>query len=472
MGNEAGIRIGVAVSGGPDSVALLGSLLALPALYNLQLVVLHVNHALRRESDREQGCVEQLCQRWQVPCRTKKLTPPSHKHGLEAWARTERYQFFQQAVSQESLDYVALAHTADDQAETVLFRLLRGSGRRGLAGMPAKRDLGGWRNAQLIRPLLTCTRQEVLDYVAQRQLPFVSDPSNTDLRFARNRIRHVLLPLLEQEFSPQIRRHLSQLAETLRAEEEWLESSATAVRLQLQAAHAPAVRAGLHPPPDKRLSVLGLMNAPAALRPRVVRQWLEQTGEPVELGFLHLDQIRALYEGRSHGRVELPGDRQVRLEAGDLLLEPKDRQPASQAYTYTLARGQALTLPELGWRLSLSPALSWIGRPAQARLDSRWSALFDAAAIPDRLIVRSACPGDRIFPLGMGGKKKIHDVFIDAKIPQRLRGLFPLIVLNPGDADIAWVPGLVRGRAALVTETTCQVCQFDVSPLPEKPELC
>lgn len=467
-----GSRIGVAVSGGPDSVALLGALVALRAQYELQLIVLHVNHALRRESDQEQRCVEQLCHRWHVPCRTKKLDPPSLDHGLEAWARTERYQFFQQAIRQEHLDYVALAHTADDQAETVLFRLLRGSGRRGLAGMPAKRDLSERDHAQLIRPLLTCTRQDVLAYVAERQLPFVTDPSNTDIRFARNHIRHVLLPLLEQEFSPQIRRHLSRLAETLQVEEEWLESSATAVRLQLQAEHTAPDRHAPHAQRDKRLSVHGLMNAPAALRPRIVRQWIERAGALPEFGFIHLDQIRALCEGRIHGRVELPGDHQVRLEAGHLLLGPKGRQPSTEPYTYALARGHALTLPELGWSLSLSLARRWTGRPLQARLSTQWSALFDAEAIPDRLTVRSVCPGDRIFPLGMGGKKKIHDIFIDAKIPQRLRGIFPLIVLNPEDAEIAWVPGHVRGRSALVTETTRQVCQCDVSPLLEKPELC
>lgn len=521
IGASAGSRIGVGVSGGPDSIALLSALLALRAKYDLQLTVLHVNHGLRPEADHEQRCVEQWCQGWNVPCRTKKLRPPNSghaghadhsergsdngpDHGIEAWARTERYQFFQQAMRQGRLDYIALAHTADDQAETVLFRLLRGSGRRGVAGMPAKRAIGGQGHGQLIRPLLTCTRQEVLAYVAERRLPFVTDPSNADIRFARNHIRHRLLPLLEQEFSPQIRRHLSQLAETLRAEEEWLESSATALRLQLQSGRAVQDEQEGQDPPGKRLSVQGVRNAPAALRARILRQWIEQAGlsheqnvqagqntqnTKDELGFIHLDQVRALCEGRIRGIVELPGDRQVRIASDrlvpELVLEPKNNQKLStKSYLYTIARGQALTLPELGWSLSLSLPRSWTGRPLQARLATPWSALFDEAAIPDTLTVRSFCPGDRIFPLGMGGKKKIHDVFIDAKVPHRLRCMFPLIVLNPGDTEIAWVPGHVRGQSALVTDTTRQVCQLDcqldsqfdrqcdASPLPEKPELC
>ena len=519
-GASAGSRIGVGVSGGPDSIALLSALLALRAKHDLQLTVLHVNHGLRPEADHEQRCVEQWCQGWNVSCRTKKLRPQNSghsdhaghidhaehgsdhgpDHGIEAWARTERYQFFQQAMRQGRLDYIALAHTADDQAETVLFRLLRGSGRRGIAGMPAKRTIGGQGHGQLIRPLLTCTRQEVLAYVAERQLPFVTDPSNADVRFARNHIRHRLLPLLEQEFSPQIRRHLSQLAETLRAEEEWLESSASALRLQLQAGRAVQDEQDEQEGQDplgKRLSVQGVRNVPAALRARILRQWIEQAGlspeqneqntqnTKDELGFIHLDQVQALCEGRIRGIVELPGDRQVRIASDrlvpELVLEPKNHQNqlSTKPYLYTIARGQALTLPELGWSLSLSLPRSWTSRPLQARLATPWSALFDATAIPDALTVRSFCPGDRIFPLGMGGKKKIHDVFIDAKVPHHLRCMFPLIVLNPGDTEIAWVPGHARGQSALVTDTTHQVCQldcqldrqYDASPLPEKPEL-
>ena len=402
----------------------------------------------------------------------KKLNPPRLDSGIEAWARTERYQFFQQAMAQEELAYIALAHNADDQAETVLFRLLRGSGRRGLAGMAAKRNLGGPRHGQLIRPLLACSRQEILAYVTDRQLPYAIDPSNSDVHFARNRIRHRLLPFLEEEFSPQIRRHLPQLAEMLGAEEDWLEHSAAGVFLELQSQQTEQdtgqERAGTH----KRLSVQGVMHAPAALRPRILRQWIQQAGfehDRYELGFAHLDQLRALCEGEIHGIVELPGEYCIRIVSGQLVLESKDAASSPKPYVYTLARGQTLALPYLGWRFALSLPQRWTGQLSQARLTTPWRAIFDAQAIPETLTIRSFRPGDRIFPLGMGGKKKTHDVFIDAKIPQWQRRLFPLIALNPSDAEIVWIPGHVRGRAALVTETTREVCQFDVSPLPQKP---
>ncbi|MGE0681595.1 MAG: tRNA lysidine(34) synthetase TilS, partial [Candidatus Binatia bacterium] len=167
------LRLGVAVSGGPDSVALLGALVELTLQEALQLIVLHVNHALRPESDQEQQLVEDLCQCWQLPCVVKILTPPQVRRGIEAWGRAERYQFFQEVKEQHSLDAVALAHTRDDQAETVLFRLLRGTGRRGLTGIPARRD--DW----IIRPLLSCSRQEVIDYLAIKHLSYATDASNT-----------------------------------------------------------------------------------------------------------------------------------------------------------------------------------------------------------------------------------------------------------------------------------------------------
>src|SRR5690349_11422251 len=163
-----GAALGVAISGGADSVALGAALVALAPERDLRLQVLHVNHSLRPEADTEQHFVESLCQRWQIPCTVERLTPPTRRSGIEAWAREARYRFFRRVREDAQLNAIALAHTQDDQAETVLFRCLRGSVGRGLAGIPPVRD--GW----IIRPLLTCTRREVLQYLAAQQLPFMT----------------------------------------------------------------------------------------------------------------------------------------------------------------------------------------------------------------------------------------------------------------------------------------------------------
>jgi tRNA(Ile)-lysidine synthase len=462
--------LGVAISGGPDSVALLGALVALAPHYDCRLTALHVNHRLRPEADQEQRLVETLCRQWQVPCVVESLDPPPNmRSGIEAWARDERYRVFRDACQRYNLDAVALAHTLDDQAETVLFRLLRGSARRGLAGIPPLRE--GW----VIRPLLDCTRAEVLAYLEARRLPYATDASNAELRFSRNKIRQVLLPFLEREFSPQVRRHLAAVAATTRTEEDWLEELATEARRRVEDAFgsfdrdvAPGPVGG--PCPVARLSLSRLAAEPPALRIRILRQWLEQSGHTHDLRFVHLERVYALSVGAIHGRVELPGDLCVRREGEGLLYEHKRQQPIARcAYNYPLAPGGEIVVPHTGWQVVMTPPLHWDRPLQQARCADRWQALFDADALSETLWVRSVRPGDRICPLGMQGHKKVHDIFIDAKIAPQVRAGFPLITLG---SLVAWVPGCVRGEVAKVTASTRQVCWLTVHPLPGKGKLC
>ena len=439
-------HLGVAVSGGPDSVALLSALVTLAPKRGLRLTVLHVNHALRPEAEQEQRLVESLCQSWQIPCVVETLSPLKVRSGIESWARAQRYRFFQAARERYGLNAVALAHTLDDQAETVLFRLLRGSARRGLAGIPPTRE--GW----IIRPLLDCTRQEVMAYVTAQHLPYATDASNADLRYTRNKIRHVLLPLLEREFSPQVRRHLAALAETLRIEEEWLESLATAARERVQ--ERPSV-----------ISLERLAAEPIALRARILRQWLAQNEKVRDVGFRHLQRLCALSASRIRGKVEVPGKVYVRREGSQLLFAPQLNEPVVSSYCYALSPGQEILIAQTGWRVTMTTPTPWNGSLSQARMADPWQALFDAEALPATLVVRSFRPGDRIRSLGMKGRKKLHDVFIDAKVPLARRRLLPLIAT---DAEVVWVPGYVRGELAKVTSATCRVYQVEVNPLPGK----
>jgi tRNA(Ile)-lysidine synthase len=328
----------------------------------------------------------------------------------------------------------------------VLFRLLRGSARRGLAGIPPARD--GW----IVRPLLGCSRQEVLEYLTSQYLPYATDASNADLRYTRNKIRHVLLPLLEREFAPQVRVHLARLAETLRLEEEWLESLATAARTGLRES-------------SLTLSLKQLSVQPAALQVRILRQWLEQTGQTRDIGFRHLESLSALSAGRIRGKVELPGKVYVKREGGRLLLKSRQTENTASPYCYTLVPGQAVLIPETGWQVIMTSPCFWHGAPLDARSTDPWQAIFDVDALPPSLVIRTLQPGDWIQPLGMQGSKKVHDIFVDAKVPQLCRRLLPLIVIG---TEVAWVPGCVRGEAAKVTAGTRAVCWVVVNPLPEK----
>ena len=446
--DTSGLRIGVACSGGPDSVALLSALLTITPLRSYRLRVLHVNHGLRSESDQEQDMLQTLCQQWRVPLSVKKLRPPPGLKGIEAWAREARYTFFQESLAAAPLDYIATAHTQDDQAETVLFRLMRGSARRGVAGIPAVRD--NW----LIRPFLHCSRREIDAYTKEKNLSYVTDPSNADLRFTRNKIRHVLLPFLEQEFSPQIRRHLASLAETVREEEDWLEELATSARARIIGR-------------DNSVSLPALDREPAALRSRILRQWVE--GRAPGLKAVHVHRLRELGEGKIRGRVELPGQRAV-VRQGTRLMFQTQRPPVTERdYSYVLQAGQNWRLASR-WALSVSAAITWQGDLSTARCADRWSALFDCdlAGPEDTCLVRNARTGDRIRPFGMRGHRKVQDVLVDAKIPHTLRPGFPVVEMN---GEIAWIPGCVRGQSALVTAATRRVYRMWVNPLPVDKEL-
>lgn len=445
-----GVTLGVAVSGGADSVALLAVLASLMSVRSLNLHVLHVNHGLRPEADTEQSFVESLCQRWQVPCTVERLIPPTKRTGVEAWARESRYQFFRRIHDTLGLAAVALAHTRDDQAETVLFRFLRGSARRGLAGIPPLRD--GW----IIRPMLDCSRQEVMQLLAAQQLSFMTDSSNIDLRHTRNKIRHQLLPLLEREFSPRVREHLVNMATVFREEEEWLEQMAMAARARVQ--ESPAV-----------LSLPQLAREPEGLQARIFRQWVESDPAVHDVSFSHLSGLRALASGQRRSVVDLPGGMSVRREEGQLVLEKKSsfarHNLTVPQYSYPLVPGQELDVLEGGWRVSMSVPFAWDDQTSSARSSDPWQALFDANVCHDQILVRNYQPGDRIAPLGLGGQKKVHDVFIDAKVPRMLRRSLPLVQVG---GLVAWVPGCVRGEVAKISATTRRVCRVAVIPLPEK----
>jgi len=448
----ADLKLGVAISGGPDSVALLRALVTLAPARRLHLTALHVNHGLRAEAGQEQDLVARLCQQWQIPLRIKELTPLQKKTGMEAWAREERYAFFHSMKTEQGLDYIATAHTQDDQAETVLFHILRGSARRGLAGIPPVRE--GW----LMRPLLDCSRREIMTYISKRQLPYATDPSNADVRYTRNRIRHRLLPLLEQEFSPQVRRHLVSLAKTTREEEGWLEELATNACTRVEE------KADV-------LSVPKLQAEPRALRQRILRHWVER--KTYDLGVYHLTRLAQLSEEKAQGTIQLPGNIHVVREGEHLVIKPQGQNLREQDlrkidYTHELKIGQTLGLRESGWYMTVSHAIVWSEGPRSAHCPDLWQALFDAPRASQGLIVRNYRAGDRIQPLGMRGHKKLHDVFIDAKVRRSLRRGFPVVEVQ---GEIAWVPGCVRGEVAKVSLATRQVFRIHVDPLPGEQKL-
>ncbi len=296
-----GGRVLVAVSGGADSMALLYALAALAGPWRLTVQVVHVHHGLRPEADEDAAFVQAQAQALGLPVRVEPVdaggAARTQRLSIEDAARRLRYERLEATARGWSADAVAVAHTADDQAETVLLRLLRGTGVAGLGGMTQTRPLG---EARLIRPLLAFWRAEIEAFLAAHGLSYRDDATNRDLAFTRNRIRHDLLPRLMQDYNPRIREALVQLAEQCRTDTAYLEASAARQWRRI------ARRAGRG---EVLVDVARLRRQPPALRRQLVRRTVREVqGDLTAFEFRHWRELESLIgSGPDGALVDLPG---------------------------------------------------------------------------------------------------------------------------------------------------------------------
>ncbi len=434
--------VGVACSGGPDSMALLAAVRTLAPSLRLRVHVLHVNHGLRAESLDEENLVRSVCLEWNVPIFVERLTPPAVRIGIEAWAREARYKYFLRVKRQVPLSFVFTGHNEDDQAETVLLHLMRGAARRGLAGIAPLRN--GW----LARPLLRCSRVHIEKYNVERRIPSVGDPSNEDTTFTRNRVRRYLIPILRKEFSPQIAKRLASLATVTREEEELLEDMAR------QSGHDVITDEGF-------LSIPKFLSQPAGLQTRILRLWAEARAKNLQSA--HLLALRDLTLRRTSGSIQLPGKMRA-ARVGDAVVIESDEDPvAVEPYEHKFAGRKNLELHSR-WTVSVSEPVRWNGGPAAARSGDLWRTFFDYAVVsPDRgLSIRNHRRQDRIRPMGMEGHKMVKDVLAQNRIRPSLRNGFPVVQVY---GEIVWVPGCARAALATVTAESEYVYEMRVAPL-------
>jgi tRNA(Ile)-lysidine synthase len=412
----------VATSGGPDSSALLLALAELAPQHGWRLTAAHVNHGLRgAEAAIDRDVAALVAARAGVPLVERRLAL-RRGSALEARARRARHRALVAMAVEVGASRIVLGHTADDQAETLLLRLLRGAGRGGLAGMRRARG-------RLLRPLLGATRADVRHFLAARGVAGTIDRSNADLRHARNRVRKLVLPLLAAEFNPAIVRGLAALAGRLRDEEDVLDALA-------------AERSAAFVDGEQLDTAVGA--EPAALCRRVVRRWLEYGVRP-GVSAEQIERVLALARGTRREVVALPGPVRV-LREGDRLVRRTGRQPAPHAFCVAIAPGGSAAAT--GWKLTLSPPAPRADGELPAPRDVQ--ALFDAEALAGDLIVRSRRPGDRVHLPGVG-TRKLQDVLVDAKVPREARAALPLVELA---GEILWVPGVARSTAAAVGPRT------------------
>ena len=307
------------LSGGADSVALLDALASLRRRRGFRVLAAHLDHALRPGSADDAAFCAEVCRSLDVPLRVGRADVRARasreRGGLEQAARRERYAFLRRVRDEEAAFAIAVAHTRDDQAETLLLRLLRGAGATGLAGMrPRSRDV--------LRPLLAVSRDEVLDHLRERGLAFREDPSNADLVHRRNRVRHELIPYLEERFNPAVRASLARTASVLADEAAHLRGEAEALLAAISREEEGAVH----------LRRSGLAEAPTAVARAAIRQALLRAGGLARVSALHVEGILKLARSRapSGRRLPLPGGREARFTRDEVRLEKRMR-PGGEA---------------------------------------------------------------------------------------------------------------------------------------------
>jgi tRNA(Ile)-lysidine synthase len=427
----------VAVSGGADSVALLRVLIALAPAWRLSMHVLHVDHGLRAGSARDAEFVRTLAARLGIPAAVERVQvgPGS----VEAAARTARYAALQAWADRVGASRIAVGHTADDQAETVLMRVLGGSGVRGLAAIPPVRG-------RVIRPLIEVRRQAVRDALGAIGLDWLEDPTNRDPKFLRNRIRHEVLPMLAASHRADVVPALARVAGMARETVEALDRTAVLALERLARAEAGGLT----------LSRAALAALPPPVAAEVLRQAAARAGSRSPLrAWAHrgLRRVLAAEPPRRPFRlggvtVEVSGDR-LRVGA----------RPAPVLLTRALPVPGRVELPEISRALEARrlPAVGYVLPRTPDRV------AFDAAAISSTLSVRRRRIGDRFEAYG-AGERRLKSLLIDAKLPRWERARLPLV---EHDGRILWVAGLRRGAAAPVTAATREVVELRLMPLAE-----
>lgn len=421
-----------AVSGGPDSVAMLDCLL----LLKYRPIVAHVNHGLRGEdSDADEAFVRRLAEEAGLPFYVKRVDAAvlARERGMtvEEAGRSARYSFFGEVMERTGCMRTALAHHRDDQAETVLLHMLRGSGPEGLRGMTPVRD------GVFIRPMLYVSREEILAYCRERGLSYREDASNADTDYQRNRIRHHLLPQLEV-YNPRVREALVRTAEIIREEDACMAEQAGRLYHTMAAVEEDAIL----------LPIAKLKALPAALARRVLRLAVAAAGSVRDVGYDHIETVLALLAGRGSA-AQLPGGTRVEV-CGDRL-RFRQEAPPCEPYAYALPVPGSVYIPEAGARILCD-------RTDTPQFDAH-TVCVDADKIQGELTVRNRRPGDRFYPYNSPGSKKLKDFLIDEKIPRHKRDRIPLVTDARG---ILWVAGLRTGEPYKVEEKTTKLLKLGI----------
>ncbi|MDW7738589.1 MAG: tRNA lysidine(34) synthetase TilS [Bacillota bacterium] len=443
---KKGDTIVAAVSGGPDSLCLLHMLHELKDRFDLRIVVAHLNHYLRPEADSEADEVRRISACWSMPCEVKTVDIRKLKKELgvseEVAGRKARYDFFYETANKYNANLVALGHHMDDLAETTLMNIIRGTGIDGLSAIMPKRRTG---NILVVRPLLCLTRREIEVYCQINMLTPLTDSSNLETEYTRNKLRLQLIPQLEKEYNPRFREALYGLAILARDDRRYLNTQALK-------AYKKIVCAG---PRESILLIKDLFNLAPSIRGRVLRLCLQKIGSSGQITRKHIRLLSGFAkEGNSGKQMTLPGSILVSVAHKNLVIRQvneeymkKIERKALKVPGKTVINGDTL----IETRIIDRGNMKWPPPKNRAYLD------YDTLP-PGEIMITNRWNGARFHPQGAGGSKKLKKFLIDQKIPYYKRDFIPLLAIN---CEIIWVVGIRIAHPYRVTDQTRRILQLD-----------
>ena len=443
---KPGDKVVVGVSGGPDSIALLNALDMLKNCYQLSLWAAHYNHKLRgEESAREAEFVNSQAKTIGVPLFLGEDDGSlfEKQPNLEERSREQRYKFFRRVASEIGAQKVALGHTANDQAETFFLWVFRGSGSKGLGGMPPVRE------GFFIRPLIEMERKEIIAFLQGEGIPWVEDSSNQRRRYLRNRIRHFLIPKLIHDFDANLIKKIIKTTEILRDEELFLEKLSLEKFIELRKKEGR--ENALY------IEITEFEKLPVSLRRRIVRHAIREIkGSLRRINFSHIEAILGVIKSQAPNlKLSLPGDFEVCKEYNHLKFRGLSRKKVCFCHEFVFLPKE-IRIPEIDRKIGIE-ILDW--NPGHLFINSKSSALMDWDKLKFPLVVRNWKEGDRFQPLGMRTSKKVKDFFIDLKLPTNERQNTPIVLF--GDL-VAWIGGQRIDDRVKLTDSTKKVIRMEI----------
>ena len=453
----------VAVSGGPDSIALLHALLAVHDALGVRLEVAHLDHSMRgQEGEADAAFVSDLCQRLGLTLHRRRVNIPRlwNEEGgsIEALARRERYAFLEEARGIAGARWIVTGHNANDQVETFLMNLLRGAGPRGMGAMLRVGP------GPMCRPLLGTWRAEILEYLEARGEAYCNDSTNQDLSRTRNWVRHRLVPLLERDMGGPVLEILARESQIMNEVDGFMTQEAERL-LETAASPDPSETNAV------RVDIVKLDGVHPALKRAALREVIQDAaGGLQEISWTHIDALLDLmHKPDGRGAVHLPGSLSARREYDALVIGPglAEAPPAAPDPSPPLDLTAA---GETKWGRM---RMKWTTGPAWTLDAEAWAgesnrSVFDLTGVIAPVYLRGIRPGDRLEPMGMEGSQKISDLLINRKVPRHLRTRVPVMCDNGGSEGgerILWVVGQRRSRQATVRSETAQVVFFEAETI-------